>query len=66
LIKYPELTLVGGLGMAVAIAIGTGAASIVYTLLDPTQPLDEGNGVVAIENWDGQQATRTVEFCTTS
>ena len=52
LIKYPGLTLVGGLGMAVAIALGAGAAGIVSMLLDPALPLVEGDRVVAIQNWD--------------
>ena len=52
LIKYPGLTLVGGLGMAVAIALGAGAAGIVHMLLDPALPLEEGDRVVAIQNWD--------------
>ncbi len=49
--KYPGLTLVGGLGMAVAIAIGAGffdAAAVVHATL----PFEEGERVVAIENWD--------------
>jgi predicted permease len=53
LIKYPGLTLVGGLGIAVAVAIGTGVfamSSAIYA----TVPLDEGERVVAIENWDMQ------------
>ncbi len=51
MIKYPGLTLVGGLGMAVAIAIGAGffdAAAVVHATL----PFEEGERVVAIENWD--------------
>ncbi len=51
LIKYPGLTLVGGLGMTVAIAIGAGffdAAAVV----DRPLPLEEGDRIVAIENWD--------------
>lgn len=51
LIKYPGLTLVGGLGIAVAIAIGAGffdVAAVVHARL----PFEEGERVVAIENWD--------------
>lgn len=51
LIKYPGLTLVGGLGIAVAVAIGAAlfaTSAAVYATL----PLDEGDRVVAIENWD--------------
>ena len=53
LIKYPALTLVGGLGMAVAIAIGASFFTISYSYIQPTLPLDEGERVVGIENWDG-------------
>ncbi len=52
LVKYPGLTLVGGLGMAVAIAIAAGSFGVIYSLMDPTLPLDEGARVVTIQNWD--------------
>lgn len=52
LIKYPGLTLVGGLGMAVAIAIAAGAFAIIYTLVHPALPLDDGHRIVTIQNWD--------------
>ncbi|MEE8146133.1 MAG: ABC transporter permease, partial [Longimicrobiales bacterium] len=53
LVKYPALTLVGGLGMAVAIAISAGFFAILHSYVQPTLPLDEGERVVGIENWDG-------------
>jgi predicted permease len=52
LVKYPGLTLVGGLGMAVAIAIATGTASVVSAMLNPALPLDEGDRLVAMQLWD--------------
>jgi putative ABC transport system permease protein len=52
LIKYPGLTLVGGLGMAVAITIGAVSFEVFYSYMDPVLPLDEGERVVGIENWD--------------
>ncbi len=52
LIKHPGLTLLGGLGMAVAIAIGAGCFAFFYSFMYPTLPLDEGDRIVAIENWD--------------
>ena len=52
LVRYPGLTAVGVLGMAVAIAIAAGAFGIIYTLLDPALPLDEGHRIVMIQNWD--------------
>jgi len=52
LVKSPGLTLVGGLSMAVAIAIGAGSFSVIYALMDPTLPLDEGDRIVSIQNAD--------------
>lgn len=52
LIKYPGLTLVGVLGMAVAITIGASSFELFYSYMDPVLPLDEGERVVGIENWD--------------
>ena len=50
LAKYPGLTVVGVLGMSVAVAIGTISFGIIYTIADPAVPLDEGDRVVAIRN----------------
>jgi predicted permease len=52
LIRYPGLTLVGVLGMAVGITITAGAFAIIYTFLDPALPFDEGDRIVAIQTWD--------------
>lgn len=52
LVKYPGLTLVGGIGMAVAIAISTASFAFFYSYLYSTLPLDEGERIVALENWD--------------
>lgn len=52
LVKYPGLTLIGGLGMAVAIAIGAGAFTFFHSHLYPTLPLDQGERLVALENWN--------------
>jgi putative ABC transport system permease protein len=51
LVKYPVLSIVGGLGMAVAIAIGA-ALFDAAALIDPPLPFDDGDRIVAIENWD--------------
>ncbi len=52
LVKYPGLTLIGGLGMAVAIAISAGSFAFFYSYLYPTLPLDQGERIVGLENWD--------------
>ena len=43
LVKYPGLTLVGGLAMAFAIAVGAAAFEAVDQVVSPTLPLDEGD-----------------------
>jgi putative ABC transport system permease protein len=50
--RYPGLTLVSTAGMAVAIAIAVGFFGIARTLLAPSVPLDEGDRIVAVQNWD--------------
>lgn len=50
--RSPGLTLVGVLGMAVGIAIAAGAFTIGGELLDTSLPLDEGDRIVAIQQWD--------------
>ena len=52
LIKYPWLTIVGGLGMAVAVAIGASFFGVIYSMMDPSLPLPDGNRIVSIQNWD--------------
>ena len=52
LVRYPGLTIVGVVGMAVGMAIAATAFSIGYMLMNPSLPLDEGDRVVAIQNWD--------------
>jgi putative ABC transport system permease protein len=52
LFKNPGITVVGGLAMAVAIAIGAGMFGFAYSLLNPRLPLDEGHRIVALENRD--------------
>ena len=52
LVRSPGLTLVGGLGMAVSVAVGAGFFAALHGYLYPRLPLDEGDRVVALENWD--------------
>src|SRR5262245_56834080 len=52
LIKYPGLAIVGGVGMAVAIAISTASFAFFYAYMASTLPLDDGDRIVALENWD--------------
>ena len=52
LFKNPGITVVGGVAMAVAIAIGAGMFGFAYSLLNPRLPLDEGHRIVAVDNRD--------------
>ena len=52
LVKYPGLTVIGGLTLAVAIGLGAGWFDVTRQLLDPRLPLDEGDRIVRVENWD--------------
>jgi putative ABC transport system permease protein len=52
LVKHPGLTLVGGLGLAVGVAISAAFFSSTAALVYPELPLDEGDRIVALENRD--------------
>lgn len=52
LIKHPALTIVGGLGIAVGIAVSVGFFTFFRANVNPTLPLDEGDRIVALENRD--------------
>jgi len=54
LVKYPGLTLTGGCGIAVAMAIVVGFFSMNHWYFNPRVPLHEGNRLVGLENWDRQ------------
>ena len=49
LLKYPGLTLAGGLALAIAIGIGAGWYDLTGKFLAPTIPLPEGHRIVLIE-----------------
>jgi putative ABC transport system permease protein len=52
LVRYPGLTVVGGLAMAFAIWIGAGAFEVIRQTAYPVLPLDEGDRVVGIVTQD--------------
>jgi predicted permease len=52
LVKYPGLTVVAGLGIAVAVAITVGFFALFHSRFYPTIPLSEGERLVGLENWD--------------
>ena len=51
LIKYPGLTVVAGLAMAFAIAIGAAAFEFLTQVVYPTLPLHEGHRIVEMRLW---------------
>ena len=52
LIKYPGLTVVGGVAIAFAMAVGVGTFEFMSDVAFPTLPLDEGDRIVDVRNWD--------------
>ncbi|MDX1394284.1 MAG: ABC transporter permease [Gemmatimonadota bacterium] len=52
LVRHPGLTLVGGIGMVVAVAIGSGSFALLYSGFFPTIPLDEGDRLVGVQSFD--------------
>jgi putative ABC transport system permease protein len=52
LVKYPGLTIVGGLAMAFAIWVGVIVFQLVNLVLFPSLPLPDGDRIVHLRNWD--------------
>jgi putative ABC transport system permease protein len=52
LAKYPALSLIGGAGLAAGVAIGAAFFAFLYSLLYATLPVEGGERIVALENWD--------------
>jgi predicted permease len=50
--KHPVLTLIGILSISVAVGAAAGFFAFSGNLLHPTLPLDEGDRLVEIRNWD--------------
>ena len=50
--KHPGLTIIGGLGMAVGIAVSVGFFAFTLAHIYPEIPLHEGDRIVALENRD--------------
>ncbi len=57
LLKYPGLTIAGGLALAIAIGVGAGYYDLIGKAMAPTIPLPEGDRIVLIET----QNTLTTE-----
>jgi putative ABC transport system permease protein len=55
LVRYPGITLVSTVGMAIGIAIAAGVLSMLAAITNPALPFDEGDRIVAIQNHDTRQ-----------
>ena len=56
LAKYPGLSLVSVIGMAVAMAIGAGAFGVIESVADPSLPLAEDERVLSLQIVDASRA----------
>ena len=56
LIKYPGLTLVGGLSLTVALGLAAAWFEFANDFVNPNLPLEDGDRIVAIRNWDAAAA----------
>ncbi|HEU5049144.1 MAG TPA: ABC transporter permease [Gemmatimonadales bacterium] len=52
LVKYPGLTIVGGLAMAFAIWVGVVVFEMMMLFISPTLPLPDGERIVHLRNYD--------------
>ena len=52
LVKYPMLTLVGGIAITVATALGVGVSEFVRDLIAPELPLEDGDRIVRLYQID--------------
>ena len=54
LLKYPGLTLAGGLAIAIAIGVGAGWYDLIGKIMTPRIPLPDGDRIVVIETQDAR------------
>jgi predicted permease len=54
LVRYPGLTIVGGLAMAFAIAIGAAGFELITQIAAPSVPLPGGDRIVAVRAWNAE------------
>lgn len=52
LVKYPGLSIIGGAGLAVGVAIGAAFFALTYSQMYATLPVEGGERIVALENRD--------------
>src|SRR5262245_39329543 len=59
LVKYPGLSIIGGAGLAVGVAIAAAFFAMMYSLIYATLPIEDGDRIVALENWDIDASSET-------
>lgn len=57
LLKYPGLSIIGGITLAAAIALAVGIFEFSWEMQDPTLPLPQGEQIVRIESFDAAEST---------
>src|SRR5687767_12264655 len=55
LVKYPGLSVISGITLAGAIAIGAIWFELTQQFVDPSLPLPDGDRIVRIDNWDAAE-----------
>jgi predicted permease len=55
LARYPGITLIGTVAIAVAIALGTLYFEALNKFWNPRLPIPDGDRVVSVRNWDGSE-----------
>ena len=56
LLKYPGLSVIAVITLAVAIGLGAGWFEVTRQIIDPRIPLPDGDRIVRIDNWDAAES----------
>src|SRR5262245_53629878 len=52
LVRYPGLSVIGGLAVAFAIWVGAGTYELIDQWIHPRLPLEEGDRIVGVQLWN--------------
>lgn len=58
LLRYPGLTVIGGLAMALAIVVGASVFEVVQRAMSASLPLPDGEGIIGLTYWDQKDNVR--------
>ena len=56
LLRYPGLSIIGGMTLAAAMALGAGFFEFSWEMRDPRLPLEDGERIVRLENYDADSS----------